>query len=95
MDPELKRLLEDTHALVKDNHRMLRAVRRHQIFSAFGKVIVWIVVILATALSYEAYVKPLIDTLHIPGLSAIESGALDTSTTTPLGKLINYFKAGK
>lgn len=94
MDPESKRLLEQTYALAKDNHRLLRAVRRHQILDSFGKWILWLVIIAASAYSYFAYLKPILNTF-VPELSLMQSGGLDTSTTTPLGKLINYFKAGK
>jgi hypothetical protein len=95
MDPEAMRMIEDTYALAKDNHRMLRAVRRHQILDTFGKWILWLVIIAASAYSYFAYLQPIINKLQIPGLSMMQPGAFDTSTTTPLGKLINYFKVGK
>jgi hypothetical protein len=90
MDPEAKRMLDDMYALVKDNHRMLRAVRRHQILDTFGKWILWGIILVAGAYSYFVYVQPLINGLHIPGMSASQ-----TATTTPWGKLINYFEAWK
>lgn len=95
MDPESRRLLEDTYALAKDNHRMLRAIRRHQLISAFGKVFIWIIVIAVTAYSYLAFLQPLVNKLHIPGLSTTQPGTFGTSTTTPFGKLINSFQAGR
>ena len=91
MDPEAKRMIEDIYAMVKDNHRMLRAVRRHQILDTFGKWILWLIIILATAYSYFVYLQPIINTFQIPGLS----GSFGISTTTPFGKLINSFQAGK
>ncbi len=95
MDPELRRLLEDTYALAKDNHRMLRTIRRHQLISAFGKVFIWLIIIAVAAYSYLAFLQPLVNKLHIPGLSTVQSGAFGLSTTTPFGKLINSFQAGK
>ena len=95
MDPELKHLLEQTLALVKDNHRMLRAVRRHQIIDTFGKWILWLIVLVVAAYSDWVYLKPIVDQLHIPGLSTTQLNGYASSTTTPMGKLINYFKAGK
>ncbi|NNM83925.1 hypothetical protein HKL94_01770 [Candidatus Parcubacteria bacterium] len=91
MDPESKRLLEDIYALAKDNHRMLRAVRRHQIISAFGKVFIWLIVLAIAVYLYFAFLQPLIDKLHIPGLPAAQSGFFSFATTTPLGKLVNSF----
>jgi hypothetical protein len=95
MDPESKRLLEDTYALAKDNHRMLRAVRRHQLIDAFGKFFIWIIVILISAYSYFAFLQPIIEKLHIPGLPTVQPGTFGISTTTPIGKLINSVGAGK
>jgi hypothetical protein len=95
MDPELKHLVQETLALAKENHRLLRAVRRHQILDTFGKWIVWVVVFIVTGYSYVVYLQPIIDKFDIPGLSTMQSAASGSSTTTPLGKLINYFKAGK
>src|SRR3989344_5836388 len=37
MDPELKKEIAEIHALAKDNHRMLRAIRRDQWLGFFGK----------------------------------------------------------
>jgi hypothetical protein len=84
MDPESRRLLEEIHALAKDNHRILRAVRRHQFLSSFGRLFFWIIVILISGYLYLVYLQPIAEKL-IPGLS----------TTTPIGKLINSFTAGK
>ena len=45
MDPELKRMVEEGLALAKDNHRMLRAMRRDAWFSFFGQLLFWLVII--------------------------------------------------
>ena len=45
MDPELKRQLEEIHALTKDNHHMLRAIRRHQWYSFMSTVVFWLVIL--------------------------------------------------
>ena len=91
MDPELKHLVQETLALARDNHRLLRAIRRHQILDTFGKWILWIVIFIATGYSYLVYIQPIIDKLQIPGLSGSPSGSF-ASTTASFGKLINSFK---
>jgi hypothetical protein len=93
MDPESKRLLEDTFVLAKDNHRLLRTIRRHQLISAYGKLVLWIILILLTLLSYQTFLKPYVDSLIINGAPG-QSGTFNLSSTTPLGKLINSLKAG-
>ena len=94
MDPESKRLLEETHALVKDNHRLLRAVRRHQLITDFGKFFIWLIIILASVYSFQVYLRPLIATFSmVPGATA--SGPFGFPTSADIEKLINSFKAGE
>ncbi len=61
MDPELKRELEELRALTKDNHRMLRAIRRDQIFSFIVKVVLWLGIIAVPLFLYQQYVGPYIN----------------------------------
>ncbi len=61
MDPEFKHLLEETHALAKDNHRLLRSVRRHQIIELFGKWFFYLILILGGSYYFFQYVQPLIE----------------------------------
>ena len=58
MDPEMKRELEEIHALAKDNHRLLRDMRRHQMWSTYGRVVIWLIVLASTLYVYQAYLAP-------------------------------------
>ena len=88
MDPELKHLVQETFAMAKENHRLLNAVRRHQIFETFGKWILWAIVILASAYSFQVYLRPLVE----PLLSA--QGSLRVPTSAEIKKLIDSYKVG-
>jgi len=79
MDPEFKHLLEETHALAKDNHRLLRSVRRHQIVELFGKWVFYLVLILGGSYYFFQYVEPLIS-------AGITSGS-------PFQNLIDSYRA--
>ncbi|MBI4088573.1 hypothetical protein HY415_00555 [Candidatus Kaiserbacteria bacterium] len=88
MDPEAKRLLEETRAFAKDNHDMLRAIRRHQWYSFFWTVIVWVVVLALPFYLYQQYLGPLVEKF------STVSGATtsDNSTITEIQKLLNSFQ---
>ncbi len=91
MDPELKRELEEIHALAKDNHHMLRAIRRHQWYGFVGKIIIWIVVLALPLYFYQQYLEPLVSQFSaIPG--ATTSGVFGIPTTAELQKLLSSFQ---
>jgi hypothetical protein len=93
MDPEIRKVLDEVHALAKDNHRLLRAVRRHQILELFGRYVLWIVVILLTYYSYVTYAAPFIQKFSASP-SAVTPGSLGLPTSADLQKLINSYKPG-
>lgn len=93
MDPELKRMLEETRALVKDNHQMLRTIRRHQWYGFIGKIIVWIVVLIVPLYLYQQYLQPLV-AMFSSASSTPTSGIFGFPTSAELQKLINSYKAG-
>lgn len=94
MDFELKRVLDETHALAKDNHRMLRAIRRDQLIGFFGKIVIWIVVIILPFYFYQQYVEPIISTFSPSSGGATSSPSVfGLPTTADLEKLINSYKA--
>ncbi|MFM2330661.1 MAG: hypothetical protein RLZZ26_168 [Candidatus Parcubacteria bacterium] len=94
MDPELKHLVQETLALAKENHRLIKAVRRHQLFETYGKWILWLIVILASVYSFQVYLRPLINTYSkVTGTSA--TGPFGLPTSADIQKLIDSFKAGK
>jgi len=97
MDPETKRLLDETHALAKDNHRMLRAIRRGQWFSFTSTVLVWIAVLALPIYLYRQYVEPVITQFsEVSGMSTTTtSGFLKIPSFAEIGKLINSYTASE
>ncbi|MFA5942252.1 MAG: hypothetical protein WC798_01095 [Candidatus Paceibacterota bacterium] len=93
MDPELRDLLEETHALAKDNHRMLRAVRRSQWLSFLSTIIIWVVVLALPLYLYKEYLAPTIDKIsELSGVSTTTtSGFLGLPTSTDIQKLIDSY----
>lgn len=93
MDPELKKLLEENHALARDNHHLLRAIRRHQLIGAYWKVFFWLFLLGGAYFGYQEYLKPLADTFaanRTPG-----SGPFGLPTSAEIQKLIDSYKAGQ
>ena len=97
MDPELRQQLEEIHALAKDNHHMLRTIRRSQRLSFLSTVIVWILVLAVPLYVYQEYLAPVIAKISTTsGLStSTTSGFLGLPTFTEIEKLINFPKAGQ
>lgn len=93
MDPELKRELEQLHALAKDNHDMLKKIRRDQWLGFFGRIIVWLIVLALPLYLYQQYLEPFV-TKFSQTTGASASGPFGFPTSTELQKLINSFKAG-
>lgn len=87
MDPELKRTLDELHALAKDNHRMLRAIRRDQWFGFIGKIIIWVLVLALPLFLYQHYLEPLI-AKFVPASSTTTANAFGLPTTADLQKLL-------
>ena len=56
--PDIERELEEIHALAKDNHRMLRAIRRGQWMGLIFKIVFWTGLVLIPFYFYQAYVAP-------------------------------------
>ena len=96
MDPELKRMLDETHALVKDNHRMLRALRRYQIMGFFGKIVIWAIVLALPLYLYQQYLGPLVSKFSALSDAPISgSGLFTLPTSAELQKLIDSYKVGQ
>jgi len=90
MDPELKQEIAQIHALAKDNHDMLRSIKRHQWWSFLTTVIFWLVVTIAPFYLYQQYVQPLVTKLS--GSEPTTNG-FQLPTSVDVQKLINSFKA--
>jgi len=86
-------LLQETHALAKDNRRMLKTLLRHQWYSFFGKLLMWAIVLLVPLYLYQQYVQPFTQQFsHIA--TTTPSGLFGMPTSTDLQKLINSYQAG-
>jgi len=94
MDPESKRLLEEDLALAKDNHRMLRAIRRDQWLGFISKLIFWAIALALPFYLYQQYLQPLVTKFQeTTGTST--SSMFVLPTTADLQKLINSYKVGQ
>lgn len=60
MDPESKKLLEQTLDLAKENNEMLRKVRRVQKMTIFFNFLYWFLII-AIAIGALYFIQPFID----------------------------------
>ena len=93
MDPELKRTLDEIHALTKDNHRILRAIRREQWIGFISKIVFWAVMLALPVYLYQQYLQPIVAKFSETS-STTPSGLFGLPTTAELQKLINSYKAG-
>ena len=95
MTPEERRLLQETHALARDNHRMLRSVRRHQLITDFGKFFLWVILIGIGAYYYVFSFLPILDKYRATGVIDIPATILGLPTSTEVQKLIDSYKSGQ
>ena len=79
MDPESKKLLEDTFQLEKDNNKMLRSMRRSMIWGRVRSVIYWLIII-GISIGAFYFIQPYFN--KILGLYDSISGVKQTSDTT-------------
>lgn len=91
MDPELKRLLEESLAVSKSNNDLLRSIRRHQWVSVFTSTLFWILMAIIPFFFYQHYLEPIVDRLR--GTSTSTPGFYIPSSAD-FQKLINSLKAG-
>ena len=90
---EIERQLEEIHALARDNHRMLKAIRRTQWVSFFGKLIIWAVLLALPLYFYQQYLYPIASKFSQVS-STTPSGVFGLPTSADLQKLINSYQAG-
>ena len=93
MDPELRRTLDEVHALAKENNRILRAIRRSQWLGFFFKIIIWAIIILLPLYLYQLYLQPLIN--KVSSGASTTSNFLGLPTSTDVQKLINSYTEKK
>ena len=60
MDPESKKLLEDTLTLAQENNKMLHALKRAMLWSRVISVLYWVLII-GSALGAYYFIQPYID----------------------------------
>jgi len=97
MDSELKKQLEEIHALARDNNRMLRAIRRDAWYSLAGKIIFWAIFLLGPVYLYYAYVAPVIErvaptTTSIGSATATSTNFFENLTIGEIQKIIEQYR---
>lgn len=96
MEPELKRIAEETLALTKENNKMLHAMRRSHWFGLIGRIIIWIILFTLPLYLYQQYFRPLISKFSTTqGTTATSPGPFGLPTFADIQKLINSYKVGK
>jgi len=95
MDPEIKREMEEIHALAKDNHRLLRAMRRHQLFGMVVSIVFWLVILITPFYLYQQYLQPFVAKFQTTTTGSPTSGPFGLPSSAEIEKLINSFKAGQ
>lgn len=61
--------LDEMYRLTRENHEMLRSMRRQQTFATILRVLYWLVVLGALGSTYY-FIKPVIDTFSSGGIQA-------------------------
>ena len=91
MDPETKNLLIETNTLVKENHILLKKLRRGQVIAGITRLFYWIVIL---GLSFGAFyfIQPYLNSL----LSIYTGKSSDIGATLPknvdLNNITNLLK---
>ena len=62
MTPEERDLLQETAELTRENHKILKSIRRGTRISAFLRTVYWIL-ILGSAFGFYVYSKPYVDVI--------------------------------
>ena len=86
MDPEIKEMLKVNIELTKENHELLRKIRRVQKWQQTTKTIYWVVIILIAFGAYY-YVKPYIGKID----SLYQSAAKNLQEFESIGKSFSGF----
>ncbi len=92
MDPELKQTLTEIKALAKDNHDMLKAIRRDQWLGFIGRVLVWVIVLALPLYIYQQYLQPFVQKFsQTTGVTT--TGPFGFPTSAELQKLLSSFQS--
>lgn len=55
MDPEIKRLLEEIREIEKENHHLLKSLKRYQWYGFIWKILLWTSLIVIPVYFYQTY----------------------------------------
>jgi len=92
MKPDHNELLERTHRIVKENNRMLHAMRRNAFIGGVIKVIVWVALLGVPIWFYIQFVHPVfssaVDTIN----QVQDTGAQVGAQFGELGDLLDKLK---
>lgn len=91
MDPELKQELAQIRELAKENHDMLKKIRRDQWLGFVGRIIVWAIVLALPLYLYQQYLEPFVANFS-GSAGTTTSGPFGFPTTAELEKLIEPFQ---
>jgi len=63
MEPEVKKLLEDTHNLAEENNKMLHKIRHNQKIGSFVTGVYWVIVI-SLGVGAFYFLQPYVDKMQ-------------------------------
>ena len=84
MDPESKKLLEETFSLAQENNKMLHSIRRSMVLARIMSFMYWVLII-GSAVGAYYFIQP-----YIEQLIGIYGGA--KSNLDEVGSLLNNLK---
>lgn len=102
MEPQDRKLLEETAKLAKENHKMLKSMHRKQSLATIVSVIKWIIIVIVTLWAW-VLIQPMIEQVAqlytqvqdtskaVADLKVQADGALENSG---LQDLLNIFRMG-
>jgi magnesium-transporting ATPase (P-type) len=92
-DQGLRKMVEETMELSKDNNRILHSIQRRERMTQIMRVVYWLFILGITAGAYY-YVQPYIDQLvkAYTGLVDTQHKVADISGKLSLDSIKNYFK---
>jgi hypothetical protein len=67
MTPEERELLKETAELVKENHKILKSMRRSARFASFMRLVYWVIIIGSAFFTYytiKPYIVPLVNSYN-------------------------------
>ena len=91
---EFERLIKETNVLVKENNRLLKAIRRDAWIGLIFRMVLWAVILLVPLYLYMAYLSPVMDSL-MPFLSNGTTTSTNLPSADQIRALIEEYGAGQ